>query len=74
MDVMMDVLAGNDRHDFTRMLAFQMHTFVAEPGCLRVETSLDFFSVVMLKFASFDCEDVELMLLFQRLRVDDGLD
>ena len=70
---MVDVFASLDWHNLMCLLAFYMLHVRAKLRHLRIKTTLDLFSVIMLESLGLDRQDLSDMLLLGSFRVGDGL-
>jgi len=73
VDVVVDVLAGNDGSDAAGVLALDALAGVAELSLLGLETGLDVIGAVVLDLAVLDGDDVVVVLLLKLLLVLHGL-
>jgi len=74
VDVVVDVLAGNDGLDGSRVLTLDADGLVLKFGRLLREVTLVLLLVVVLEFAVLDGDDLVVVLLRQDLLMCDGLD
>ena len=74
MDVVVNVLAGNDRGDGAGLLTLNTLLLVTELGLLLLKSELDLLWAVMLERAVLDRDDVVVVLLLKLDLVEDGLD
>lgn len=74
MDVVMDVLAGNDWQNGLGVFAFNVKELILELGGFLGQPALDFGLIIMLEAAVLDGDEVEVVLLVERGFIMDGLD
>jgi len=74
VDVVVDVLASNDRCDGVSVCGLADDTLILELSSLTCETCLDLSSVTVVKLAALYSDEVVCVLLREDLTVGDGLD
>lgn len=74
MDVVVNVLAGNDRSNGVGVSGVADNALVLELSSLAGETCLNLSSIAMVKLAVLDGNEVVGVLLREDLTVGDGLD
>ena len=74
MDVVVNVLAGNDGGDGAGLLTLNTLLLVTELGLLLLESELNLLGAVVLERAVLDRHDVVVVLLLKLDAVLDGLD